>query len=299
MTLFTIDPNTIINCVVLKVKDLHRQVAFYEKVIGLSVIERTETTAKLGTDGNRTLLELRKTAEKIQPDKGTGLFHFALLLPTREDFATKLFELLSNEIAIDSPDEQATRLSHVEQVLPISKFDRASDHGYCESFYVHDIEGNGIEITVNRSKEEWDKHPSNSKPLNFIELASLANNKSDGKLPTATTIAHVHLRIEKMDETLDFYVNVLGFNEQQLYDDVFYLNTGKDHHQLAGNMWSGENIANPMDIHTGLAYIQMKLPNEEALKQLQDHMKQYIPMQETDNCFIVTDPSNNKIVFSA
>lgn len=296
---FTINKYLTLGRVVLKVKDLHRQTAFYCQVVGLSVIAKTPTTVTLGTDGETVLVELRQTADKDQPNKGTGLFHLALRVPSREAFATKFFEVLRNKETIDSPEEQISRFPHFERIIPIARLDSASDHGYSEAFYLYDLEGNGIEIYADRPHEEWNKHPSGSHPLNFKELALLADDNTVGKLPINTVMGHVHLRIDKMEETLNFYVEALGFEKQEIYDDVFFVSAGGYHHHIAGNIWSGEGVATPLDKHTGLQHIEVKLPTAEALEELRNYVKQQVPMQEMDGCFIVKDPSNNKIVFTS
>ncbi|MBQ0139803.1 MAG: VOC family protein, partial [Kurthia sp.] len=298
MTEFTMNKNLKMGRVVLKVKDLHRQTAFYCEVVGLSVIKKTPTTVTLGTDGETVLVELRQTADKEQPNKGTGLFHLALLVPNREAFATKFFEVLRNKETIDSPNEQAGRFPHFERILPIARLDSASDHGYSEAFYLYDLEGNGIEIYADRPRTEWDKYPAGSHPLNFKELAPLASYDTDGKLPAETVMGHVHLRIDKMEETLAFYTEALGFEKQEVYDDVFFVSAGGYHHHIAGNIWSGEGLAAPLEKHTGLEHVEVKMPSVEALEELKNHVKQQVPMQEMDNFFVVEDPSKNKIIFT-
>lgn len=298
MNKFIIDSSTYIERVVLKVKDLHRQIAFYEKVIGLSTIERTNTTALLGIDGENALIELVKTAEKEQPAKGTGLFHLALLLPNRESFATKLFEVLRNKVTIDSPLEQKNRFPHFERILPIARLDSASDHGYSESIYLYDLEGNGIEIYADRPREQWTQYPAGSHPLNFKELSPLADDETTGKLPPGTRLGHVHLRVDRIEETLQFYVEALGFEKQEVMEDVFFVSAGGYHHHFAGNIWSGENNAQPLDIHMGLERVVVKIANEEAFEELQNHIKQLVPFQDKGKSFIVTDPSGNKIEFT-
>lgn len=294
---FTISEKTYIERVSLKVKDLHRQIAFYEKVVGLTVIEKTNDSATLGTDGATVLVELKKTADKEQPAKCTGLFHLALLVPSREAFATKFFEILRNKETIDSPIEQKNRFPHFERIIPIARLDSASDHGYSEAFYLFDIEGNGIEIYVDRPREEWNQYPGGSNPLNYKELAPLADYETDGKLPKNTTMGHVHLRVDKLEETLAFYTDVLGFEKQEVMEDVFFVSAGGYHHHIAGNIWSGEAVTQPLELHTGLDHIVVKLPSEQEFDALQNHVKQLIPFQDKGNSIIITDPSGNKIEF--
>lgn len=296
METFKLDEQTIIERVVLKVKDLTRQIAFYERVVGLKCIKRTQEEAFLGID-NHILIEMRKVAEKEQPSKGTGLFHFALLLPSREAFATKFFHILQNKEPIDSPEEQVKVLPHFDKIIPISRLDSASDHGYNESFYIHDLEGNGIEIYADRPQIQWGNHERGvNHPLNFKELAPLADFTTDGGLPLGTVIGHVHLRLDRMEECVDFYTDILGFELKELEEHVFFVSSSDYHHQLAGNIWSGSDITHPVAMHTGLHHIVLALPTENALQKAKDHIKQFILMQEATNGFFVKDPSGNVIL---
>lgn len=296
METFKLDEQTIIERIVLKVKDLTRQIAFYEHVVGLKLIKRTPTIAFLGIE-NQILIEMRKVAEKEQPSQGTGLFHFALLLPSREDFATKLFHILQNKSPIDSPEEQTKRLPHFDKVIPISRLDSASDHGYNESFYLYDLEGNGIEIYADRPQEQWGNYERGiNEPLNFKELAPLANFSTDGCLPIGTKIGHVHLRLDRLEECVDFYTDILGFELKELDEHVFFVSCNDYHHQLAGNIWSGSDITHPIPMHTGLHHIELALPTDEALQEVRHHVKQFILMQEATNGFFVKDPSGNVIL---
>lgn len=295
---YTINPETNIKRVVLKVIDLVRQIAFYEQVVGLTVLNKTEEYAFFGTKEDSTvLLELRKTAEKLQPARSTGLFHIAFLVPSREAFATKFFEILRNKNTVDSPLEQTPRFPHFERIIPIAKLDSASDHGYSEAFYLSDVEGNGIEIYADRPREEWNQHPQGSNPLNFKELAEIAQFETDGKLPQGTTVGHVHLRVNDLKETLSFYNQVLGFESQLVLDDAFFISAGEYHHHIAGNIWSGRNVAQPLDIHSGLQEIQFQLPSKTAYNQMKNHVKQFIQMQDLETYFAVNDPSGNRLVF--
>ena len=297
---YTINPQTNIKRVVLKVIDLARQIAFYEQVVGLELLSSTESYAYLGVKGDsKVLLELRKTAEKLQPAKSTGLFHIAFLVPSREAFATKFFDILRNKQTVDSPQEQETRFPHFERIIPIAKLDSASDHGYSEAFYLSDVEGNGIEIYADRPKEEWNQHPQGSNPLNFKELAEIAQFESDGKLPQGTTVGHVHLRVDNLKETLSFYNQVLGFESQLVLDDAFFVSAGGYHHHIAGNTWSGTNIAHPIAIHSGLQEVQFQLPSKAAYYKMKNHVKQFIQMQDLETYFAVNDPSGNRLVFFA
>ncbi|MEK4485597.1 VOC family protein [Psychrobacillus sp. FSL H8-0484] len=296
---FVIHQDTHVGHVVLKVKDLERQIAFYEDVVGLQVIQRDEINASLaGKGGTRAILKLEKTANELQGARSTGVFHTAFLLPTREAFATKLFHILRSKKTVDSPLEQEPRFTHFERFIPIARLDSASDHGYSEAFYLYDIEGNGIEIYADRPREDWTKYPGGSNPLNFKELAELADFDTDGSIPATTTIGHVHLRVANVLASTKFYVDVIGFEEQIVLDSAFFISVGGYHHHIAGNVWAGENNPHPPANATGLKEYTLVLPTSEALEEVKNQLLQNnVEMNEQEQSFSTIDPSGNGIVF--
>ena len=296
---FTIHPDTHIGHVVFKVKDLERQIAFYENVVGLQVIQRDETRAALaGKNGTRPLLVLDQSADEYQAPRTTGIFHIAFLVPTREAFATKFFHILRDKKTVDSPIEQEPRFTHFERILPIARFDSASDHGYSEAFYLHDIEGNGIEIYADRPREDWVKYPQGSHPLNFKELAELANFDTDGSLPGGTVVGHVHLRVANIEESVHFYTDVVGFEKQLVFDDCFFISAGGYHHHFGGNVWNGEGNPHPPKNATGLKEVLIVLSHLEALEAVKQQLIKYgYELESSEQTFAVEDPSGNRLVF--
>src|SRR5690625_3541283 len=81
-------PNTDVGHVNIKVKDLDRSLHFYRETLGFQILEKTNKTAKLTTDGKTNVLSIEQP-ENIVPEHGktTGLYHYALLLPERSDLA--------------------------------------------------------------------------------------------------------------------------------------------------------------------------------------------------------------------
>lgn len=291
--------DTHIGHVVFKVIDLDRQIAFYENVVGLEVIKREKEKAYLaGKGSSKALLILEQVADVLQAPRTTGIFHIAFLLPNREAFATKFFHVLRNKKSVDSPLEQASRFTHFETILPIARLDSASDHGYSEAFYLYDIEGNGIEIYADRPIEDWDKYPQGSNPLNFKELAELANFDTDGSLPADTTVGHVHLRVASIEDSLRFYGSIIGFEEQLVLDTAFFISAGGYHHHIAGNVWNGEGNPHPPKNASGMKEFTIVLPNKETYEEVKQRLiDSKIEMELLEETFSVNDPSGNRIVF--
>ncbi|RDW15843.1 glyoxalase [Oceanobacillus arenosus] len=295
------NPSYSVGEVEFKVIDLDRQVKFYEEVVGLCVVKREEDKVYLaGENDTKPLLILNKTASEYQEPLTTGIFHIAFLLPSRKALATKFFHILRSKKDVDSPREQASRYTHFENILPIARLDSASDHGYSEAFYLYDIEGNGIEIYADREREDWDKYPGGSHPLNLKELAELADFQADGKLPSGTTVGHVHLRIRTVKETLDFYTT-LGFEPQEIMDTALFVSTDGYHHHIAGNVWNGLNNPHPPQDATGLSYFTLELKDFEDLERIEAILRQNeISFVRMDKGSIqLKDPSENPIIIRA
>jgi catechol 2,3-dioxygenase len=137
----SVHPETFIGHVHLKVSDLARAIAFYRDAFGFDVMEQMgDSAAFLSAGGYHHHLGLNTWESRggRSPAPGTtGLYHFALLYPNRKELARALRRLLDNGVGIDG----------------------ASDHGVSEAIYLHDPDGNGIEIYRDRPRDEWPRNP--------------------------------------------------------------------------------------------------------------------------------------------
>ncbi len=294
-----IHPKTRIGHVEFKVIDLERQISFYENVVGLEVIKQEGNKAYLsGKGGKNTLLVLEKLEDGVlQEPRTTGIYHVAFLVPTREAFASALFGVIRNKNVIDSPAEQEGRYTYSNEILPISRFNSASDHTYSEAFYLQDLEGNGIEIYADRPRDQWGEGPGGSTPLDLKDLATLVDYEFDG-LPANTVVGHVHLRIADVEESNEFYVDTIGFEVQQREDDCLFISAGGYHHHIGANTWNGVNNPYPPTHATGLKVYTIVLPHKEALDEVKERLieKQH-EINETINGFTVVDPSGITVQF--
>ena len=119
--------------VVLNVKDLTRQTAFYHQIIGLEILSQTETEAILGL-GRKALVHLIQAEKAGEVREHYGLYHLAILLPTRKALADVLKHLSDLRIPLVG----------------------GADHGYSEAIYLEDLEGNGIELYRDKPVSSWD-----------------------------------------------------------------------------------------------------------------------------------------------
>jgi catechol 2,3-dioxygenase len=158
---YRIPAGTSIGHVHLKVSDIDRAVAFYGDVLGFEVRQRYgHQAAFMAADGYHHHIGLNtwESAGGQAPPRGTtGLYHLAILYPTRADLGRALRRLLEHGVGLDG----------------------ASDHGVSQALYLHDPDGNGIELYWDRPREEWPLRPDGSlamvtEPLDLPGLLAAA-----------------------------------------------------------------------------------------------------------------------------
>jgi catechol 2,3-dioxygenase len=153
----TIDPNVRIGHVHLKVANLQRALDFYCGVLGFELTQRyTEEVAFVSAGGYHHHIGLNtwESRDGSPPPKGaTGLYHFAILYPTRAALADALKRLMQANIPLEG----------------------ASDHGVSEALYLSDPDGNGIELYWDRTKELWPRDENGQIEMSTrrLELSSL------------------------------------------------------------------------------------------------------------------------------
>lgn len=153
-----IDPATRIGHVHLKVADLERAIAFYRDVLGFEVTQRHGTQAAfLSAGGYHHHIGLNTWESKggsPPPGGTTGLYHVAILYPTRAALADALRRVLAAGIPIDG----------------------ASDHGVSEAIYLRDPDGNGVELYRDRAPEDWPRKADGALAMTTqaLDLAALA-----------------------------------------------------------------------------------------------------------------------------
>ncbi len=157
-----IDPGTVIGHIHLKVSDLERAIAFYTTAFGFELMERYgDGAAFLSAGGYHHHLGLNTWESKggaPASRRSPGLYHFALLYPTRRALALAVKRLIERGVELDG----------------------ASDHGVSEAIYLHDPDGNGIEIYRDRPRAEWPRDDNGrlrmiSAPIDFESLLAAAD----------------------------------------------------------------------------------------------------------------------------
>ena len=274
----SIDPTAAIGAVHLIVSDLDRSLSFYEDRIGLRVSRREGNDAWLGA-GGPDLLALRGDASARRVRGTTGLYHFAILVPSRADLARSVRHLL----------ETGTRMQGF------------SDHGVSEASYLADPDGNGIEIYRDRPRDEWPRENGRIAmvldPLDVDALVREAESNEWSAMPQGTTIGHMHLHVASITDAERFYVGVLGFDYvQRLGDQALFVSAGGYHHHVGLNTWAGVGAPAPPPGAIGLRWFEVRLPDgaarDRVLRRVSDAG---VPVAESTEGPHFRDPSGNGI----
>lgn len=212
-------PNLYTAHVQLKVSNLERSIEYYTTIIGFQVLNQTEHTAYLSVDGVSSLISLVEVKDTISPQGFTGLYHFALLLPTRKDLGNIIQHFIRHNVHIG-----------------------AADHDVSEALYLNDPDGNGIEIYIDRPARQWtwtrdDLVHMTTEQLNFQPILAEADGNWNG-LPKDTVMGHIHLSVSDLAKTEEFYTKVLDYNVVCRYGgQALFISTGRYHHHIGLNTW--------------------------------------------------------------
>ncbi|MCP3028864.1 VOC family protein [Halobacillus sp. A5] len=265
--------------VTIRVTDLMEARRFYTEVIGLKVLKETKEELQLGV-GEHVLLMVRSGAEFKKLSGKAGLYHFALLVPAREDLAGILNHLLNVNAPIQG----------------------AADHIFSEAIYLSDPDGNGIEVYCDRPKEKWQTEddgslPLASDPLNAEDILKY-KNQWEG-LPEGTVMGHIHLHVASIPEALHFYHSILNFQVKIRHgNQALFLAAQDYHHHIGLNTWAGAGVPSNPPEAAGLIEYSLQVASAEELARLEKLLQESdYACKRGENYILVKDPSGNQMRF--
>lgn len=261
--------------VALNVRNLDLQSQYYQQVLGMSVIHQDETQIDLGV-GKTVLVRLIQTEELLDIAGSYGLYHLAILLPSREALAQIFKHFVDNSVPLIG----------------------ASDHDYSEAIYLEDTEGNGIEIYRDRPVSEWDIREDGriigtTEAMDAEGLYRLATPlEGPYKMPEGSRMGHVHLSVRKSIISSEFYQNVLQVQDKFSVRSASWLASGNYHHHLAVNEWGGKGLTPRKQDLPGLAYYVIEVASKEELLTISERAQEVAaPIRWlTSSQLEVTDP---------
>jgi catechol 2,3-dioxygenase len=279
-----IAPATSMGAVSLTVSDLARSRAFYETALGLRVREAEDGALAFGVPRGRDLVTLHGDAAAPALDRrATGLYHLAILFPSRLDLAHALARLAEAHWSLDG----------------------VADHLVSEALYLSDPDGNGIELYRDRPREEWSYADGQLQMATLpLDLRSLADElaAADGPqltVPAGTVMGHVHLQVASVPDAEAFYHGVLGFGvTARGYPGALFVSAGGYHHHLGLNTWhsAGSGPATPGAV--GLRSYEVVLPDQAELDRVVDRIRDAGLSLDVhgENFATVRDPAGNLVL---
>ena len=271
-------PTLRLGAVHLTVVDLERSVAWYERALGLRVHSRESRTAELG-DGAATVLVLGEGAEARPAGRHAGLYHYALLYPSREELARAAVRLAATATPIQG----------------------ASDHRTHEAIYLPDPDGNGIELAADRPRDRWPAglgYDGGPLPLDFDSLLDTVQGEQLApRVGEGLRMGHLHLHVGDIERGIAFYRDVLGFELQADLGTAAFLSAGGYHHHVGINVWQGRGVG-PAPAHTaGLLHWTVQLPSLDEVRVRAEAAG--VAVEAADGGFLVRDPWQTAVHFTS
>ncbi len=279
----SIHPDTKLGHVDLVVSDFKKSLPFYQNVLGMKVHRNEKGVAHLGA-GGADLLRLTENPDARDPGHATGLYHFALLVPSRFELARSLRRMLETK-----PARQGF-----------------GDHLVSEALYLSDPDGNGIEVYRDRPRSEWQydaqHHPQMATdPLDARGILKELDNETEPwqGLDPDTVLGHMHLKIANVKQDEAFYRDILGFDSMFTMPSAAFVSAGGYHHHLGMNTWESAGAPPPARDTTGLKSFTIELPNTDELTTVTNRVRQAgLGLEETDEGLRVRDPSHNAAILT-
>lgn len=272
----------------LKITRLEKAILFWTKIVGMKLRVSSTTMAEFGTE-TQTLVVVHETAKRSFKKGYSGLYHFAIHAPNKEEFA-----------------RMAQRL--IDQNYPFSPV----DHVMSKSIYLDDPDGINIEFTLETPErfkrmateeglkiEDSEGNIRNaSSYLDIPEVLKNLNSKDAHKIiSNETYIGHIHLYANTVQNTSKFYqkIGFIPFNElpEFMYTDLAA--GGAYQHRIALNSWHGIHKDMAPDDHAGMIHFQLVYNSKEKLLQVLSTHKNY---EETAAGYYCFDPTGNKVLLT-
>lgn len=263
------------------VRDLERAIEWYERALGLRVLSRDAGVADLG-DGLHTVVVLEEDPQAAPAGRHAGLYHYALLYPSRKALARAAARLIATRTPIQG----------------------ASDHGTHEAIYLPDADGNGIELAADRPREQWPEglgYSGGPAPLDFDALLELVAGEEQHELvDDGVRVGHLHLHVGDIDEALAFYRDLIGLEQKANIGSAAFLSAGGYHHHLGVNVWKGHGVGAPPEHTVGLRHWTIVLPTSDDLAVVRARLDgAEIHVDDHARGFRVRDPWGTAAVFEA
>jgi catechol 2,3-dioxygenase len=283
-----ITPAMAMDAVTLRVGDLDVMSTYYGSAFALEPLQERshgrEVHRVLGR-GSTPMLRLVHTPGLPAGDhRQAGLFHTALLFDDAAALAATVYRAVQDSRG---------------------QFTGSSDHLVSEAFYFTDPEGNGVELYVDRPREQWVRERGQIKMGSawLDPNAYLRSHLTEAELDAAPSrsgqVGHVHLQVGDIPTARSFYVDALGL-EATLADfpGALFASAGGYHHHIAMNTWNSAG-AGPRAASLGLGDVAITVPGREDLDALTARLRAAsLPFADDGRSVTVADPWDTQVTVS-
>jgi catechol 2,3-dioxygenase len=287
-----ISPDAHVGRVRLRVADLERSLELYRDVLGFEVSGRAHGLVALSSpsddagEGEELIVLEEHPGIARRPSRPvtTGLYHVALLLPSRAVLGAMLQQFGRTEYRLRG----------------------ASDHGVSESLYLDDPDGNGLEIYADRPRERWPMRDGSIEmsidPMDMNGVLGEAGNPDRAwRLPSGTRVGHVHFTVSSLKDAEAFYCGALGLDvTQRTLVGVLAVSAGGYHHHVNLNVWAGPNPGRDSEKVAGLIEWELVMSSERARADVEQRLESggYAFQRDTE-VVRAADPDGNIVVVRA
>ena len=270
----------------IAVTDETRALAVWRDFVGLTVLGREDGSVSLGVDG-RVLIVLEPGAERPAVKNTSGLYHVALHVPTRKEFARITARLVASRFP-NSP----------------------TDHLVSEATYLWDLDGNGIEITFETPwrgsfKSDGDsfyalttdgRRHSGRDAIDLDGLFAELTEGDDLRAPmiAGTRVGHVHLHVGDLAKAMEFYSGAIGFERLMLNQRVRMGDVGLGYqpHAVAFNTWAGTGAPQAPAGSAGLRWFTIEVPDAAEMDAMRGRIGS---VRDAGAGFEAIDPAGNSV----
>ena len=264
----------------LDVSDLDRSVAWYQHALGLRPRAHDVDVAHLGA-GGEDLLVLHEKPGARRAGRHAGLYHLALLFPTREDLGRAVVRLAATRTPIEG----------------------TADHGVSEAIYLPDPDGNGIELYADRPRAAWPAPQPGFRVGMFTAaldvdalVAPVAAEEPAPHAAEGLVVGHLHLHVGDLGRGLAFYRDVLGLELMAELESAAFVAAGGYHHHLGFNVWRGEGVGPAPADAVGLRRWTIVLADAAQVAAVRERVAAAgLAAEDADGGFVVRDPWENAL----
>jgi catechol 2,3-dioxygenase len=290
----TLPLTTTLGPVRIAVTERDKALAIWQDVVGLDLIGENAEVLEMGI-GGKVLIVLELGAKRPVVQNTTGLYHVAIHVPTRKDFAQFLVRALQRRVRV-SP----------------------TDHLVSEAIYLWDFDGNGIEITFETpwrgtlgdpesgnyaTTTDGQKH-SGREPIDVDALLEEIDgdiNTPPPRMALGTRIGHVHVHVNSLEDAMRFYRDGIGFGGLFIIRSFGMGDVGLDYtpHSIAFNVWAGPNAKPAPADAAGLRWFGVVVPDVKTLNDVRARLTALgVAVTDTNEGLEARDPSQNLVKVS-